>query len=79
LRGRQERRRPPTEIDEVHTPAGDGIKRGVQLPLAAEAIEIRFDFFRIPIGVDAEITKMTPLPAERDVKIDTERHIRDRW
>ena len=79
LRGREERRRAAAEIDEVDGPIRDHGHRRIELPFASEAIEVGLDLACVAVGVDAEITKMAPLPAEGNVQIDAERHVGDRW
>ena len=74
LRGREERRRAAAEIHEVERTAGDRRRRRIELPLARQAIEIRLHLARVPFGVDAEVTEMTLLPAERDVQVEAQRH-----
>ena len=66
---RQERRRAAAEVDEVELAAGHCRRRGVELPLPREQIEILLDLARILVGVDPEVTEMAALPAERDVQV----------
>ena len=78
LRRREKRRGAPAEVHEINRPAGDSLERRVELPLARQEIEVRLDFLRVAIGVDAEVTEMTALPAERNVQVHAERHACDR-
>ena len=72
---REERRRAAAEVDEVQRPAGDRPLRAVQLPLARQRVEIALHLRGVLVGVDAEIAEVAPLPAERDVQIQPERHV----
>ena len=76
LRG-QERRRAAAEVDEVRAAGRQWpASPREQLPLARQHVEVVADFLRVLVGVDAEVAEVTPLPAERDVQVEAERHAR---
>src|SRR5258706_3773833 len=60
---REKRWRSPAEVHEINRAAGNGLVWSVKLPFARQEIEVRLDLPRVSIGVDAEVTKMTALPA----------------
>jgi hypothetical protein len=43
-----------------------------------EDVQVVAHLLRVLVGVDAEVAEVTPLPAERDVEIEPERHARNR-
>ena len=75
---RQERRRPATEIDEVQRPAGDRRQVGVELPFVRKHVEVIADLLRVLVGIHAEVAEVAPLPAERNVEVEPQRHARNR-
>src|SRR6185295_17713073 len=73
---REKRRRAAAEVHEVERASGYRGKLPVELPLARERVEILADLGRILVGVDAKVTEMTALPAERNVEVQPERNRR---
>ena len=71
---REKRRRAAAEVDEVERPAGDRRLRRVQLPFAREHVQVVVDLLGVLVGVDAEVAEVAPLPAERNVQVEAERH-----
>ena len=65
---------PPKYTKSSFRPAIAGHRR-VQLPLPREEIEVRLDFLRVLVGVDAEVAEVAALAAERDVEVQTERDV----
>jgi hypothetical protein len=73
LTGREERRCAAAKINEVQRAPGDGRRLEIQLPLPGQHVEILLDLARALVDVDAEVTEVAPLAAERDVEIQAER------
>src|SRR6185436_12835127 len=42
-----------------------------------EHVEVIANLLRVLVGVDAEVAEVAPLPAERNVKVDAQRHARN--
>ena len=67
----KEARGPTSKVDEPYrTPAHDGLL-GDEFNFASQGRNVAFYFFGIHLGEHLEVTKLAPLPAERDVQIKT--------
>ena len=75
LERRQKRRRAAPKIDKAQATAGNGRQPGVELEFAREQVEIVADFLGILVRVNAKVAKVAALPAERNVKVNPERHV----
>ena len=78
LTGREKRGRASTEIHEVERATLDGRQLRVQIPFATDQVQIVGHVLRILVGVDAKVTEVTSLAAERNVQIQAERSGRRR-
>jgi hypothetical protein len=73
LRGQEGRRTAP-EIHEIERPTSNRRRPRQALPLAGQRLQVLLHLLRVLVGVDPEVTEVTPLPAERDVQVEAERH-----
>ena len=78
LVGAEVRRRAAAEVDVFEPPAADDGFLAVDFDFLDEGVDVGFHVAGVLVGVDAEVTELAALPAERDVEVEAERRIRRR-
>ena len=71
---RQVARSPSTEVDEAGFSPADHCLGGKGSEVFEQGIQVGLDVVGILVGVDAEVTKVTSLPAEGNVDVESQRY-----
>ncbi len=71
----EKRRGTATEIDEAKRPLAHHRQAADQFDLVRQGRDVAFDVVRVLIGIDAKVTELAALAAERNVQVQAERRV----